>query len=126
MEVEVVVPGGETMFSLGCLDDTWLFLPNLEEVRDVGAYVVRLGSHVVALRFHELLCLGGCVPRVASTLCCSGPTLVAGRGVTLVASACVDSAGSAGVMFGLTRVVVKSSLLLLLLEFLLLWLVRDW
>ncbi|MQM20771.1 hypothetical protein Taro_053799 [Colocasia esculenta] len=33
-----------------------------------------------------------------------------------------DYAGSAGVVFGLTR----SSLLPLLLEFLLLWLVRDW
>ncbi|MQL73287.1 hypothetical protein Taro_005618 [Colocasia esculenta] len=44
--------------------DTWLFLPDLVEVRDVGACVVRLWSHVVALVFRELLCLGGCAPRV--------------------------------------------------------------
>ncbi|MQL82970.1 hypothetical protein Taro_015458, partial [Colocasia esculenta] len=35
----------------------------------------------------------------ASTLCFSGPTMVAGRGVALVASACVDSAGFAGSSF---------------------------
>ncbi|MQM19108.1 hypothetical protein Taro_052108 [Colocasia esculenta] len=46
--------------------------------------------------------------------------------VTPVVSACVDSAGSADVIFGLTRVVVKSSFPSALLEFLLLWLVRDW
>ncbi|MQL87128.1 hypothetical protein Taro_019667 [Colocasia esculenta] len=57
----------------------------------------------------------------AFALCCSGPTLVAGRGVTLVASACVDSAGSAGLVFGLTR----SSFASILLEFLLLWLVDS-
>ncbi|MQL92156.1 hypothetical protein Taro_024772 [Colocasia esculenta] len=33
------------------------------EVWDVGACVVRLGSHVVALVFRDLLCLGWCVPR---------------------------------------------------------------
>ncbi|MQM12227.1 hypothetical protein Taro_045141 [Colocasia esculenta] len=49
--------------------DTWLSLPDLVEVRDVGARVVRLGSHVVSPVFHELLCLGGCVPGVASALC---------------------------------------------------------
>ncbi|MQL92358.1 hypothetical protein Taro_024989 [Colocasia esculenta] len=43
--------------------DTWLFLPDLVEVQDVGACVVRLWSHVVASVFRELLCLGGCVPR---------------------------------------------------------------
>ncbi|MQL79587.1 hypothetical protein Taro_012032, partial [Colocasia esculenta] len=48
---------------------TWLFLPNLVEVRNVGGCVVRLWSHVVAPVFCELLCLGGCVPRVASALC---------------------------------------------------------
>ncbi|MQL93864.1 hypothetical protein Taro_026502 [Colocasia esculenta] len=64
--------------------DTWLFLLDLVEVRDVGACVVRLWSHVVAPVFR--------------------------RGVTLVASACVDSAGSAGVVFGLTRVVVEAFL----------------
>ncbi|MQM18743.1 hypothetical protein Taro_051738, partial [Colocasia esculenta] len=54
-------------------DDTWLFLPNLVEVWDVGACVVRLWSHLVAPVF--------------------------------LASACVDSAGSAGVVFGLTKLV---------------------
>ncbi|MQM16056.1 hypothetical protein Taro_049009 [Colocasia esculenta] len=39
------------------------------EVWDVGACVVRLWSHVVALVFRELLCLGGFMPRVAFTLC---------------------------------------------------------
>ncbi|MQL91714.1 hypothetical protein Taro_024335 [Colocasia esculenta] len=28
--------------------DTWLFLPDHVEVRDVGSFVVRLWSHVVA------------------------------------------------------------------------------
>ncbi|MQL83446.1 hypothetical protein Taro_015939 [Colocasia esculenta] len=37
-----------------------------------------------------------------------------------------DSAGSAGVVFGLTRVVVESSFASALLEFLLLWLIRGW
>ncbi|MQL95427.1 hypothetical protein Taro_028094, partial [Colocasia esculenta] len=64
---------GETMFLTWLLGvsygDTWLFLPYLMEVRDVGACVMRLWSHVVAPVFRELLCLGGCVPRVASTLC---------------------------------------------------------
>ncbi|MQM14412.1 hypothetical protein Taro_047341 [Colocasia esculenta] len=44
--------------------DTWLFLPDLVEVRDVGACVVRLWSHVVAPVFRELPCLG----RFASAL----------------------------------------------------------
>ncbi|MQM17093.1 hypothetical protein Taro_050060, partial [Colocasia esculenta] len=44
--------------------DTWLFLPDLVELRDVGACVVRLWSHVVAPVFRELPCLGRCVPRV--------------------------------------------------------------
>ncbi|MQM10670.1 hypothetical protein Taro_043568 [Colocasia esculenta] len=39
--------------------DTWFSLPNLVEVQDVGACVVRLWSHVVAVVFRELLCLGG-------------------------------------------------------------------
>ncbi|MQM16665.1 hypothetical protein Taro_049623 [Colocasia esculenta] len=38
-------------------------------VRDVGAYVVRLWSHVVAPVFRELLCLGGCVPRCLLSHC---------------------------------------------------------
>ncbi|MQL67740.1 hypothetical protein Taro_000015 [Colocasia esculenta] len=112
--------------------DTWLFLPDLVEVRDVGACVVRLWSHVVAPVFHELLCLAGVCRGFASALCCFGPTPVAGHGITVVASAFVHSAGSAGVVFGLTRVEVEAFLALLLcrvvllpllLEFLLLWLV---
>ncbi|MQM16450.1 hypothetical protein Taro_049405 [Colocasia esculenta] len=59
--------------------DTWLFLPDLVEVQDVGACVMRLWSHVVAPVFHELLCLDGCVPR-----CCFRIVF--------------DSAGSAGVV----------------------------
>ncbi|MQL76313.1 hypothetical protein Taro_008707 [Colocasia esculenta] len=54
------------------------------EVRDVGACVVRLGSHVVALVFRELLCLGGCVPRVCFRIV-------------------LDFAGFVGVVFGLTQ-----------------------
>ncbi|MQL72859.1 hypothetical protein Taro_005199 [Colocasia esculenta] len=50
---EVVVPGGETSFSLGCLVSL--------AVRDVGACVVRLWSHVVAPVFRELRCLSRCV-----------------------------------------------------------------
>ncbi|MQL80607.1 hypothetical protein Taro_013062, partial [Colocasia esculenta] len=68
-----------------------LFLPNLVEVQDVGACVVRLGFHVVAPVFRKLLCLGECVPRCGF------------RNV-------FDSAGSAGVVFGLTRVVVEAFL----------------
>ncbi|MQL84301.1 hypothetical protein Taro_016810 [Colocasia esculenta] len=49
--------------SLGDLNLEELFLPDLVEVRDVGAYVVRLWSHVVGPMFREPLCLGGCVPR---------------------------------------------------------------
>ncbi|MQM22977.1 hypothetical protein Taro_056037, partial [Colocasia esculenta] len=39
--------------------DTWLFLPKLVDVRDVGACVVRIWSHAVAPVFRELFCLGG-------------------------------------------------------------------
>ncbi|MQM18098.1 hypothetical protein Taro_051083 [Colocasia esculenta] len=49
--------------------DIWLFLPDLVEVRDVGACVVGLWSHAVAPVFRELLCLGGCVSRITSALC---------------------------------------------------------
>ncbi|MQL95220.1 hypothetical protein Taro_027881 [Colocasia esculenta] len=73
--------------------DTWLFLPDLVEVWDVGACVVRLWSHMVAPVFRELLCLGGCMPRCAC------------RGVCF--RIMLDSAGSVGVVFGLTRVVVE-------------------
>ncbi|MQL86195.1 hypothetical protein Taro_018725 [Colocasia esculenta] len=89
------VPGGracgETVLLTWLLGvsrgDTWLFLPDLVEVRDVGACVVRLWSYVVAPVFHELLCLGGCEPR-----CCFRIVF--------------DSAGSTGVVFGPTLVVV--------------------
>ncbi|MQL70479.1 hypothetical protein Taro_002796, partial [Colocasia esculenta] len=77
-----------------------LWTLDLVEVRDVGACVMRLWSHVVALGFRELLCLGSCFARV-------------------------DSAGSAGVIFGLTWVVVESSFASALLEFLLLWLLFE-
>ncbi|MQL96371.1 hypothetical protein Taro_029043 [Colocasia esculenta] len=58
----------------------------------LGACVVRLWSHVVAPVFRELLCLGKCVPRccfhfvfdsTGSAGVVFGPTLVAGRGITL-------------------------------------------
>ncbi|MQM14779.1 hypothetical protein Taro_047713 [Colocasia esculenta] len=74
---------GARWFCLRALDrvevDIWLFLPNFVEVQDVGACVLRLWSHVVALVYAEVF-----------------------------TSACVDSAGSAGVIFGLTRVVVEA------------------
>ncbi|MQL80354.1 hypothetical protein Taro_012802 [Colocasia esculenta] len=89
-------------------------LPSLPRVWDVGACVMRLGSHLVAPVFRELLCLGGCVLRFCFHIA-------------------FDSAGSTGVVFGPTLVVglgfspfrcfVFASALL---EFLLLWLVRDW
>ncbi|MQM14134.1 hypothetical protein Taro_047064 [Colocasia esculenta] len=77
--------------------DTWLFLPNLVEVQDAGACVVRLWSHVVAPVFSELLCLNG--------------TLVVGQGVTL---------------FRCFVVLCGRVVCFRLLEFLLLWMVRDW
>ncbi|MQM14421.1 hypothetical protein Taro_047352, partial [Colocasia esculenta] len=79
--------------------DTWLFLPDLVEVRDVGACVMRLWSHVVAPVFRELLCLGRCLPRccfrivfdsAGSTGVMFGPTLVVGRGVYSVPLLCAD------------------------------------
>ncbi|MQL86615.1 hypothetical protein Taro_019160 [Colocasia esculenta] len=42
-----------------------------------GVCVVRLWSHVVALVFRELLCLGGCVQRVASAF----PAALTGKGL---------------------------------------------
>ncbi|MQM23798.1 hypothetical protein Taro_056866, partial [Colocasia esculenta] len=54
--------------------DTWLFLPVLVEVWDVGACVVRLWSHVVAPVFRELIVSAGVV---------FDPTLVVGHGITL-------------------------------------------
>ncbi|MQL77938.1 hypothetical protein Taro_010352 [Colocasia esculenta] len=81
----------------------------------LGACVVRPWPHVVVPVFREHLCLGRCVPR-----CCFHFVF--------------DSAGSAGVMFGPTLysavgvshfTAFKSSLLPLLLEFLLLWLLFE-
>ncbi|MQM07975.1 hypothetical protein Taro_040828 [Colocasia esculenta] len=87
---------GETFRLTWLLDvsrgDTWLFLPDLVEVWDVGACVMRLWSHVVAPVFCELLYPGGCEPRccfrivfdsISSLGVMSGPTLVVGRGITL-------------------------------------------
>ncbi|MQL89744.1 hypothetical protein Taro_022324 [Colocasia esculenta] len=86
------VPGWFCLWALDLVEgDTWLFLPDLVEIRDVGACVVRLWSHVVAPVFRELLCLGGCVPK-----CCFRIVF--------------DPAGFAGVVFGLTRVVVEAFL----------------
>ncbi|MQL97514.1 hypothetical protein Taro_030210 [Colocasia esculenta] len=73
-------PCGETVLLAWLLGvshgDTWLFLPDLVDVWDVGACVVRLWSHVVAPG-----CAKGCFRIV------------------------FDSAGSAGIMLGPTRVV---------------------
>ncbi|MQM15103.1 hypothetical protein Taro_048039 [Colocasia esculenta] len=89
-------------FSHGCLVSLGMTLgcsfPTSWRSGMFGACVVRLWSHVVAPVFRELLCLGGCVPRVCFRIV-------------------FDSAGSAGVVFGLTRFCFR------LLEFLLLWLV---
>ncbi|MQM06936.1 hypothetical protein Taro_039769 [Colocasia esculenta] len=89
--------------------DTWLFLPDLVEVRDVGACVLRLWSYVVAPVFRELLCLGGCVPRCCFRIefdfagsagvisCCSGwSSLPDGRGVGLFAVRCQQCELSVG------------------------------
>ncbi|MQM20417.1 hypothetical protein Taro_053436 [Colocasia esculenta] len=89
-------------------DDTWLFLPNLVEVRDVGACVVRLWSHVVASVSRELLCLSGCVPRVASALSRVGPDSGCGSWRYSVPRLCSS--------------LQQSSFASALLEFLLFWL----
>ncbi|MQL80887.1 hypothetical protein Taro_013333, partial [Colocasia esculenta] len=94
---------------------------DLVEVQDVSACVVRLWSLVVAPVFRELLCLGGCVPRVCFRILLLWPNPGCG---SWCCSSCFcivfDSAGFAGVVFDLTRFCFR------LLEFLLLWLVRDW
>ncbi|MQL72340.1 hypothetical protein Taro_004674 [Colocasia esculenta] len=83
---------GLEWFCLWAPDLVELFFPDLVEVWDVGACVVRLWSHVVAPVFRKLLCLGGCVPRccfrivfdsAGSAGVVFGPTLVVGRGITL-------------------------------------------
>ncbi|MQL88615.1 hypothetical protein Taro_021180, partial [Colocasia esculenta] len=104
---EVAVPVVRHFFSYGCsvslVGTPGCSFPTSWRSGMLGACVVRLWSHVAAPVFRELLCLSGCVPR-----CCFHIVF--------------DSASSARVVFGPTL----SSLLPLLLEFLLLWLVRDW
>ncbi|MQM21810.1 hypothetical protein Taro_054855 [Colocasia esculenta] len=67
VEVEVAVPGGETSFSLCCLVSPGVTpgcsFPTSRRSGMLGACVMRLWSHLVTPVFHELLCLGGCVPR---------------------------------------------------------------
>ncbi|MQM02370.1 hypothetical protein Taro_035136, partial [Colocasia esculenta] len=100
---EVAVPVVRRSFSRGCsvslVVTPGCSFPTSWRSGMLGACVVRLWSHTVAPVFRELLCLDGCVPR-----CCFHIVF--------------DSTGSTGVMFGPTL----SSLLPLLLEFLLLWL----
>ncbi|MQM12268.1 hypothetical protein Taro_045184 [Colocasia esculenta] len=84
---EVAVPVVRRCFSHGCLVSLVVtpgcsFLTSWRSGM-LGACVVRLWSHVVAPVFRELLCLGGCMPR-----CCFRIVF--------------DSAGSVGVVFGLT------------------------
>ncbi|MQM12535.1 hypothetical protein Taro_045454 [Colocasia esculenta] len=89
---EVAVPVVRRCFLRGCsvslVVTPGCSFPTSWRSRMLGARVMRLWSHVVPSVFRELLCLSGCVPRIASALCCSRPTLVAGRGVALVASTC--------------------------------------
>ncbi|MQM15586.1 hypothetical protein Taro_048532 [Colocasia esculenta] len=104
---EVVVPVVKRSFLRGCsvslVVTPGCSFPTSWRSGMLGACVMRIWSHVVAPVFREPLCLGRCVPR-----CCFRIVF--------------DSAGSAGVEFGLTL----SSFASALLEFLLLWLVRDW
>ncbi|MQM11161.1 hypothetical protein Taro_044065, partial [Colocasia esculenta] len=74
---------------------------------DVGACAVRLWSHMVAPVFRELRCLGGCVPRICFHVVLLWPDPDCG-------SWCYSSCFR------------MSSFASALLEFLLLWLVRDW
>ncbi|MQM12067.1 hypothetical protein Taro_044981 [Colocasia esculenta] len=109
-----------------------LWALDLMEVRDVGACVVRLWSHMVASVFRELLCLSGCVLRCclrivfdsagfARVVFCPTQSHVVAPVFRelLCLSSCVvrcgfrivfDSAGFAGVMFGPTQVVVEAFL----------------
>ncbi|MQL73821.1 hypothetical protein Taro_006144 [Colocasia esculenta] len=82
------------------------------EVWDGGACVVRLWSHVVALRVRAEGCFRIVSDFAGSAGVVCGPTLVVGRGVTLLR--CFVLLCSRVVCFGFS------------LEFLLLWLVRDW
>ncbi|MQM22731.1 hypothetical protein Taro_055788, partial [Colocasia esculenta] len=114
---EVVVPVVRQCFSRGC-SVSLVVTPGCSFLTSwrsgmLGARVMRLWSHVVALVSHELLYLGGCVPRVCFRIVLLWPD--PGCGSWRCSSCfhmCFDSASSVGVVFGLTR-------------FLLLWLVRD-
>ncbi|MQM11069.1 hypothetical protein Taro_043971, partial [Colocasia esculenta] len=84
----------------------------------LGAVRGGTGVSEVAVPSGEMSFSLGCLVSLGVTPGCSFPTLWrSGMLVLCLASACVDSVGSAEVVFGLTQVVV---------EFLLLWLVRDW
>ncbi|MQL67810.1 hypothetical protein Taro_000140 [Colocasia esculenta] len=63
--------------------DTWLFLPDLVEVRDVGACVVRLWSHVVAPACVLRCCFSIVFDSTDSAGVVFGPTLVVGHGISL-------------------------------------------
>ncbi|MQM17564.1 hypothetical protein Taro_050536 [Colocasia esculenta] len=101
---EVVVPVVRHSFLLGCSVSLMVTpgcsCPTLWR-SGMLVLVLRLWSLVVAPVFRELLVLAGLPPHV------------------------VDSVGSAGVVFGLARVVVEAFLCFRCF-FLLLWLVRDW
>ncbi|MQM18942.1 hypothetical protein Taro_051943 [Colocasia esculenta] len=73
----------------------------------LGACIVRLWSHAVAPVFRELPCLDGCVPRFCFRFV-GVPAALASKGLLL--PHVFVSAGSAGVVFGLTRVVVEAFL----------------
>ncbi|MQL99006.1 hypothetical protein Taro_031724 [Colocasia esculenta] len=106
---EVAVPMVRRSFSHGCsvslVVTPGCSFPTSWRSGMLGACVVRLWSHVVASVFCELLCLSGCMPR-----CCFHIVF--------------DSAGSVGVMFGLTLVVGRG-ITLFCCFFLLLWLVAS-
>ncbi|MQL88706.1 hypothetical protein Taro_021274 [Colocasia esculenta] len=70
--------------------DTWLFLPDLVEVWNVGAYVVRLWSHVVAPVFRELIVSASACRELlphCEEACCM-PSSSAFRGLLGVAVLC--------------------------------------
>ncbi|MQM16266.1 hypothetical protein Taro_049221 [Colocasia esculenta] len=93
---EVAVPMVRRCFSHGC-SVSLVVTPGCSFLTSwrfglLGACLVRLWSHMVAPVFHELLYLGGCMPRccfcivfdsAGSAGVLFGPTLVVGRGITL-------------------------------------------
>ncbi|MQM20520.1 hypothetical protein Taro_053541 [Colocasia esculenta] len=110
---EVAVPMVRHSFSRGCsvslVVTPGCSFPTLWRSGMLGSCVVRLWSHVVAPVFRELRCLGGCVP---SALCLTPLVLW---------ESCL-----ARPWLWVMALLCSSSLVPLLLEFLLLWLVRDW